>query len=227
MLLASIFDSIFSQNSGKDALSFFIIIISSIITGFILALMCCFKNKSSKNFFITTALLPACVAIIIALVNGNIGAGIAVAGAFSLVRFRSAAGNAKEICIIFITVVVGLAFGMGYIAYAICFALILGSILMILSFLRVFDKKHEKILKITLPEDLDYTDIFTDLFIKYTKSYRLLKVKSANMGSLFKLSYIIELKNEKDEKKFLDEIRCRNGNLEVSSMDSLYDESEL
>lgn len=212
-----LFQSIFS--GGIDVLSFLLCMLVSLLTGFILAFMSYFNSKSSKSFYVTTALIPSAVAMVIALVNGNIGVRVAVAGAFALVRFRSSQGSAREICIIFIAMASGLAFGIGYLAYGVLFALILGSMLMIFQRLPIWDKNSsskEKILKITIPEDLNYSEVFDEVLKKYTKKYELAKVKSTNLGSMFKLQYNIVLKDVKKEKEFLDEIRCRNGNLEVS-----------
>ena len=153
------------------------------------------------------------------LVNGNIGAGIAVAGAFSLVRFRSAPGTAKEIVIIFISTAAGLALGMGYIAYAVVFMALSGLSLFLLTKFSIFEKKNadcDKLLKITIPESLDYENVFGDLFVKYTKECKLVQVKSVNMGSMFKLTYAITLNTIQEEKEFIDELRVRNGNLEIS-----------
>ena len=158
------------------------------------------------------------VAAVIALVNGNLGVGVAIAGAFGLVRFRSAPGTAREIAAIFIAMAAGLAFGMGYIAYGAIFLLGSGCLLFVFG---KFAKKaeilrdREKIIKITIPESLDYTEVFDDIFAKFASSAKLEKVKSANMGSMFRLSYRVTLKNAGSEKPMLDEIRTRNGNLEI------------
>ena len=149
----------------------------------------------------------------------RIGAGIAVAGAFSLVRFRSAPGTAKEIVIIFISTAAGLALGMGYIAYAVVFMALSGLSLFLLTKFSIFEKKNadcDKLLKITIPESLDYENVFGDLFVKYTKECKLVQVKSVNMGSMFKLTYAITLNTIQEEKEFIDELRVRNGNLEIS-----------
>ena len=214
----NLFDSIFAQGEMNEV-GFFISIISALIIGVLFALVCSYKSNSSKSFYITTALIPACVALVIMLVNGNIGAGIAVAGAFSLVRFRSAPGTAKEICIIFIATTAGLTFGMGYIAYAVSFLLLASIALFLLTQFRIFERKNaecHKLLKITIPESLDYESVFNDLLVKYTKDHKLVQIKSVNMGSMFKLTYSITLKNVKEEKEFIDELRIRNGNLEIS-----------
>ena len=190
----------------------------SLVLGFIVAFMHMKTTKSNKNFVTTLFVLPALVTTVILLVNGNIGVGVAVAGAFGLVRFRSAQGNAKEITEIFIAMAAGLALGTGYIAYALIFTIIAGGALMIFSKTKLFEHKKnrcEKIMKITIPEDLDYNEVFDDLFIRYTKNHELVSVKSTNMGSLFRLTYEITISDIKLEKEFVDQLRCRNGNLEI------------
>lgn len=203
---------------------------SALITGIVFAFMCHFRSKSTKSFLVATALLPMVVALVIILVNGNVGTGIAIAGAFSLVRFRSAPGTAKEISTIFISMATGLAFGIGYIAYGVIFALVAGLILILSEVLNIWNSKpviKEKIVRITLPEDLDYSEIFDDIFEKYTTKYEVMKVKTTNMGSMFKVYYHITMKDVKQEKSMMDEIRCRNGNLEVSVQRVDYKKSEL
>lgn len=212
-----LFKSIFSSTEITVEI-FFIIIFSAIILGAIFSFMCYFKSNSTKSFFVSTALIPVSVSMVIMLVNGNLGAGIAVAGAFSLVRFRSAQGSAREICIIFIAMTTGLALGMGYIAYAVCFVVICGLILIILQVTKILEPKVDtinKTLRIVIPENLNYTNVFDDVFKKYTKSAELIKVKTTNLGSMFQLTYKIALLDPKLEKEFIDEIRIRNGNLEV------------
>ena len=189
----------------------------SIVLGAVIALVHSRFGNSSKGFVMTIALLPVVVQMVITLVNGNLGTGVAVMGAFSLVRFRSVPGNAKEINSIFLAMAVGLATGTGYLAVAGLFVLIIEA-LSIIYYVTGFGEsnRREKELIVTIPEGLDYTGIFDDLFEKYTKRHELLNVKTTNMGSLFKLNYRINLKNVTEEKSFLDELRCRNGNLEIS-----------
>ena len=217
-MVIDLLDSLFIQ-LGMGFLSFFIVMIVSLVVGFGFALVCSYKSKSSKSFYITNSLIPASVALVIMLVNGNIGAGIAVAGAFSLVRFRSAPGTAKEIVIIFISTAAGLALGMGYVVYATVFIALASLVLFLLNTFSIFERKNaecEKLLKITIPESLDYENVFGDLFVKYTKECKLVQVKSVNMGSMFKLTYAITLNTVREEKEFIDELRVRNGNLEIS-----------
>ena len=203
---------------------------AALIAGVIFATLCWIKTRSTKSFLVATALLPMVVALVIILVNGNIGAGIAIAGAFSLVRFRSAPGTAKEISIIFVAMAAGLAFGMGYLAYAGIFLLICGVFLLLAETFNFWDKKpviKEKHLRITIPEELDYTNVFDDIFEKYTEKYDLVRVKTTNMGSMFRVEYNIVMKDVAQEKEMVDEIRIRNGNLEVAVQRLDYTASEL
>lgn len=159
--------------------------------------------------------LPFLVQIVILLVNGNLGAGVAVAGAFSLVRFRSAPGSARDIVIIFLAMAVGLACGMGYIGIAVLSAAVVCLLNVILGALRPAELENRRELKITIPEDLDYTGLFDDLMCQYTRESALMQVKTANMGSLYSLIYEIRLKSSDKEKEFIDQLRCRNGNLDI------------
>ncbi|MBQ8730229.1 MAG: DUF4956 domain-containing protein, partial [Lachnospiraceae bacterium] len=179
-----------------------------------------FKSNYSKSFVVTLLILPAIVASVIIMVNGNIGAGVAVAGAFSLVRFRSAPGSAKEISAIFLAMAAGLVMGMGYIGFGFLLTVIISLVLFVCNLIGFGEMKKDdksKLLKITIPEDLDYTEVFDDLFATFTQSANLVQVKTVSMGSLFKLSYEIVLKDESKEKEFIDALRCRNGNLEILS----------
>lgn len=211
------FDSIFS-NGNIVPVNLLIVLATSLVCGFIFSFLSCYRSKSSSSFFVCISLLPMAVAMVIALVNGNLGVGVAVAGAFSLVRFRSAPGSAKEISSIFIAMVGGLAFGTGYLAYGIIFLLICG--ILLFGFEKFMEKERikrntEKIIKIVIPESLDYTSVFEEVFKNYTSSYQLINVKTINMGSMFKLSYQVNLKNLNVEKTLIDELRIRNGNLEI------------
>lgn len=186
------------------------------VFGIIIAYIYMYKNTYNKSFVMTLAVLPIVVQSIIMLVNGNVGTGVAVMGAFSLIRFRSVPGSAKEIGSIFLAMAVGLACGIGAPLYA---ALVL-TVIALLTIIFVNTKFAEqktslKELKITIPEDLDYSGIFDDIFEGYTKSNELIRVKTTNMGSLYELCYHITLKNAETEKEFIDKIRCRNGNLNI------------
>ncbi len=188
----------------------------SLVLGLGIALLCMYKSRYTQSFVVTLAILPAVVQVVIMLVNGNIGAGVAVAGAFSLVRFRSVPGSAREIGMIFLAMAIGLATGMGYVTLAVLFFIVMAVFVLALSVLRFgSSNEHERELKITIPETLDYDGLFDDLFQKYTCSAQLYRVKTTNMGTLFELDYHIVLKGERIPKEFLDELRCRNGNLNI------------
>ncbi|MFI3141513.1 MAG: DUF4956 domain-containing protein [Clostridia bacterium] len=219
MSLDSLFTGIFDSTSTTviSVSDFILCIASALIVGVIIALSYTFKSKYTRSFVTTLAILPAGVAMVIMMVNGNVGTGVAVAGAFSLVRFRSAPGTAKEIGAIFTAVGSGLAIGMGYIAIAYVFAIMIIAFNIIVALTNFGEKKAtQRIFTITMPEDLNYTRVFDDLFKKYTKNTELINVKTTNMGSLFKLRYEIDLIDEHKEKEFIDQIRCRNGNLEIT-----------
>ena len=210
-----IFGSVLS--TAITAKSFLICSAFSILLGFILSAAQLYKNRSTKSFAVTIALLPLIVQVIIMLVNGNLGTGIAVAGAFSLVRFRSVPGNAKEILSIFMSMAVGLATGVGYVGVASLFTLILVISSTIYSYFDFGDTaKNSRELKIIIPENLNYTSVFADIFEKYTTENRLKRVKTTNMGSLYQLTYSLKLKKDVSEKEFIDDLRCRNGNLEIT-----------
>jgi hypothetical protein len=188
----------------------------SLVLGYLIARFYMFKSDYNKQFVATIAMLPAIVSAVIFIVNGNLGTGVAVMGAFSLVRFRSIPGTAKEIAFIFFSMAVGLATGMGYLMYAGAFVLLVGTASILLFHSNFAEQSRvKKQLKVTIPENLDYTGLFDDLFSEYTESYELTKVKTTNLGSLFQISYEIVLSDEKKEKEFLDQIRCRNGNLDI------------
>ena len=175
-----------------------------------------FRSKCTQSFAVALAILPAVVQVVIMLVNGNVGAGVAVAGAFSLVRFRSAPGTAREIAVIFLAMAIGLATGMGYVVLAVLFFLVAGGLLLLLTLLNFGGSDPaERVLRITIPENLDYDGLFDDLFAKYVRSFSLEKVKTTNMGTLYELQYRIVLKNDRVPKAFFDELRCRNGNLNI------------
>lgn len=189
---------------------------TSLGLGLGLALLHTYRNTYSRNFIMTLAILPAVVQAVIMLVNGNLGTGVAVMGAFGLVRFRSVPGNAREIGSVFLAMAIGLATGRGYLGIAAFLLLIIGAAILILAAVP-FDRQtfQKKELKVTIPENLDYCGIFDDIFLKYTKNADLLKVRTTNMGSLYELCYRIELKKAEEEKAMIDDIRCRNGNLTI------------
>ena len=195
---------------------FFICTGVSLLLGAGTALVGTFRARTSQSFAVTLAILPAVVQIVIMLVNGNIGAGVAVAGAFSLVRFRSAPGTAREIGALFLAMAIGLATGMGYIAVAaLAFVLIGGALLLLTALNFGHTDDAARTLKITIPENLDYNGLFDDLFAQYTRTHTLEKVKTVNMGTLYELVYRVTLRQAEAPKEFLDAIRCRNGNLNI------------
>lgn len=217
-----IFKSLF-QTAGQASIEvwqFVVCIGVALVLGVVLAFSYVYKTKCSKSLFVTLSVLPAVVAVVIMMVNGNLGAGVAVAGAFSLVRFRSAPGTAKEISAIFIAMGTGLIMGMGYVAYAVLFTIILGAALFAISAFSRSKKAYstEKTIVITVPEDLNYDEAFDEVLKQFTNGYELIRVKTTNLGSLFKLTYNVSLKNAHSEKQLIDELRIRNGNLEVSVM---------
>ena len=216
-MLDTIFNSIFAS-SGDTVISvsnFLICIAVSLVIGAFLAWSCTYKSKTSKSFKLTIGLLPAVVCVVIMMVNGNVGAGVAVAGAFSLVRFRSAPGSAKDIAIIFLTMGAGLISGMGYLAYSVLYAVIMGIVMLICG--KLLNKEGaSRVLSITIPEDLNYDEIFNEVFEEYTSAHEMLSVKTTNMGSLYKLKYKIAMKDFSKEKQMIDDLRLRNGNLEIA-----------
>lgn len=196
--------------------------VTSLVLGLIIAAVYLMTDECTKGYAATLVILPAIIQIIITMVNGNLGTGIAVMGAFALVRFRSVPGKANEICALVLAMAVGLATGTGYITFAISVTVVIGAVMVILSKTGFGARpKGERILKITIPEDIDYTGAFEDLFSEYTKSCTRYSVKTTNLGSMFDLSYRIVLKDASKEKQFIDDIRSRNGNLTVACMDNV------
>ena len=202
----------------NDLSSFLLCMIFALIAGLIIALGYTVKNRYTKSFVLTIALLPAIVCVVIMVVNGNIGAGIAVMGAFSLIRFRSAPGTAKEIIMIFSAMGAGLLCGMGSLPLAIIFSIIITAIFVLYNCITFGKGGREKfkVLTVTIPEDLDYSGVFDDIFAEYTSSCELIKVKTTNMGSMFRLTYNISIKDVTKEKAMIDRLRERNGNLDIS-----------
>ncbi len=188
----------------------------SILFGLMLALTYMSKGKYTKSFAITLVILPAVVQIVIMMVNGSIGTGVAIAGAFGLVRFRSQPANAKEISVIFLAMAIGLTNAMGYLTYALFVTVLFCILLFVLDHSRFGETKNRtREIKITIPESLDYTSVFDDLFEEYLKNVSLERVRTTNMGSMFELTYMAEFSAEARQKEFIDAVRCRNGNLTV------------
>ena len=211
------FDSIYS--SSVTTAEFFTMAGVAVLSGALYAWIMSRRVRATRRFFIVVALIPFVVGAVITFVNGNIGAGVAIGGAFGLIRFHSAQGTADEIAAIFIAMGAGIAFGMGYLAYGVIILLALGLLFFLFSALHFFDSKsaaEERLLKVTVPESLEYTDMFDEVFARYLKSAERIGVKTTGMGSMFRLSFLIRMKDPKEEKAFIDELRTRNGNLEIA-----------
>ena len=198
---------------------FLLCIATSLLVGLLLAFAFMYRSRYTKSFVLTLALLPTVVCVVIMMVNGNVGTGVAVAGAFSLVRFRSVPGTAKEITMLFLAMGSGLIAGMGYLGFSVLFTIIMCAISILYNQLDFGTRKNsaiDKTLNITIPEDLDYSNVFEDVFVNYATSYELIRVKTTNMGSMFRLTYNLTLKDATKEKEMIDQLRCRNGNLEIT-----------
>lgn len=216
-MLDSLFLPVYTSTDQITASVYLVCSLASLALGAVIAFAAGFRSRQSKSFMLALLLIPVIVQTVIMLVNDNVGAGVAVMGAFSLVRFRSAPGSAKEIVSIFLAMATGLATAKGYIALAAVFVIVISLIMIISTYVR-FKEKDDLVreLKITIPEDLNYAHEFDDLFDTYTKRSKLLNVKTTNMGSLYKLSYEVELKSEDNVQSFIDDLRTRNGNLEIA-----------
>ena len=230
-MLDSVFSSLYNSNVNAVTISAFLLIMAAaLVLGAVQALVYRLNNRCTKSFAVTLATLPAVVSVVILMVNGSVGAGVAVAGTFSLVRFRSAPGTGKEIAAVFISMAIGLACGMGCVGYAALFTLILclaDTFYSRSSFGEEAGGSRRKSLQVTIPEDLEYNEIFDDLFREYTTEAKLTRVKTTNLGSLNKLSYDITLRAPGTEKALIDAIRCRNGNLEISLAEQSTEANEL
>ncbi len=211
-MLDGIFASLYTTSVTAPA--FLAVCLLSVGLGYGIALTYRKISGEGGTMFSALTVLPFLVQLVILLVNGNLGAGVAVAGAFSLVWFRSAPGSARDITVIFLSMTVGLCCGMGYWAPAVLAALVTCGLLLLQK--KPQTDPCERELRVTIPENLDYNDLFSDLFAGYTASCKLLRVKTVNMGSLYSLHYLVRLKDPAGEKELLDAMRCRNGNLEIS-----------
>ena len=219
-MLDSLFKGLFDSEvvSVISVTDFLTCVGFSLVLGLVMAFAYMYRTRYTKSFVVTLALLPAVVCVVIMMVNGNVGAGVAVAGAFSLVRFRSVPGTAKEICTLFLAMGAGLICGMGYLGFAGVFTLVLCLAFIIYTRLDLGTKRNGamyKSFRITNPEDLDYSGVFDEVFEQYTRTYELVNVKTVGMGSLFRLTYDVVLKDPSQEKELIDQLRCRNGNLEI------------
>lgn len=224
--MLNIFNPIYSETFTIT--TYIICTLVSLVLGVIIAATAGFKQRKSKSLMLSLILLPAIVQTVIMLVNGSVGTGIAVMGAFSLVRFRSVPGTAKEIVCIFLAMAAGLATAMGYIALAVIFVLIVCVAMIVALLVKIPEKESlERELRITVPEDLNYAHCFDEVFSRFTKKSKLTTVKTTNMGSLYKLIYNVELVNEECIQQFIDELRVRNGNLEIALMIPATPQNEL
>ena len=225
-MLSQLFSAIYSETFTPEI--YFICTAVSLVLGAVIAFTAGFRAKQSKSFLLALFLIPAIVQTVIMLVNGSVGTGVAVMGAFSLVRFRSVAGSAKEIVSIFLAMATGLATAMGYIGLAAIFVVIICIVMLITSFIH-FKERDDLVrsLKITVPEDLNYAHEFDEIFEKYTRNAKLITVKTSNMGSLYKLLYRVQLMKEDEIQSFIDELRIRNGNLEIAVLMPETEESRL
>ncbi len=221
--------SIFSSTT-TSSISIWAILLCSLVS-LLLGVAIAYTHKKtsrySKNFLITLAVLPILVQSVMMMVNGNLGTSVAILGAFGLIRFRSMPGTSKEILSVFFAMAIGLATGMGHIVFAMIMTLLVIIAIIIFSKTKLFSQdESERVLKITVPENLDYNNMFDDIFKKYLKSYQVEQIKTINMGSLFELTYSIKFNDKFNDKDFIDEIRVKNGNLKISLSQRL-DESEF
>ena len=226
-MLSHLFYGIFTDTAVDPAMMMLAIGVS-LLLGLVIAKVYQFKTVYSKSFVMSLALLPTLIAIVIFLVNGSLGAGVAVMGAFSLIRFRSAPGGAKELVSIFLVMTIGIAIGMGYLVFATVFTLIMSLAMLLLEVVNFGQMKHSmRQLTVVIPESLDYESIFDDIFNKAANHVELANVKTSDMGSLFKLKYIIQLNGRMTEKELIDALRTRNGNLEIAISRYITKENEL
>ena len=218
-MINSIFQSVFDNGAAVSVGNFLLCMGCALVAGAILAVSYLRRCRCTNSFAVTLALLPAVVSVVIMMVNGNVGAGVAVAGTFSLVRFRSVPGTAREITVIFLAMGAGLIAGMGFLALALVFTLIMCLLTALYSRLDLGLSQNTaryRTMNITIAEDLDYTGIFDDIWKEYTTACSLVRVKTTNMGSMFRLTYDLTLQDPAKEKEMIDRLRCRNGNLEIS-----------
>ena len=222
--MSSIFSSILTGSFSVG--QYLLCLLFAGLCGVIAALALGRESSATRSFLISLVVLPIIVTTVILMVNGNVGTGIAVAGAFSLVRFRSAAGRARDISSIFLVMAAGLACAAGYVAIALLFTLISSGLILLLSRVPMSCERFAA-LHITVPESVHFANAFDDLFDEYTKSRKLVKAKTSNMGSLYKLDYKIEMKDPDRLQEFLDALRCRNGNLEIAVLNDTEGGEEL
>ena len=222
--MSSIFSSILTGSFSVG--QYLLCLLFAGLCGVIAALSLRSESNTTRSFLISLVVLPIIVTTVILMVNGNVGTGIAVAGSFSLVRFRSAAGKARDITAIFLAMAAGLACAAGYVAIALLFTVIASGLILLLSRVPMSCDRFAA-LHITVPESVHFANAFDDLFEQYTKSRTLVKARTSNMGSLYKLDYKIEMKDPDKLQEFLDALRCRNGNLEIAILNDTEGGEEL
>ena len=224
--MSNIFGSIFTNSLTLG--TFLISIIASLVLGLILTLGFMYRNTYTKSFITALVLIPAIEAVVIMMVNDNLGVGLSVAGSFALIRFRSVKGSAKELATVFMAMTIGIMCGSGFIALAAVFTLVITLAMFTLTLLNYGGQSiNERYLKVTIPESLDYEDILDEVLDKYTTRYELESVKTLSLGSLFRVDYSISMKNKNDIKKMIDELRVKNGNLEITCSKQVIDREEL
>lgn len=214
-------------NSNLNAVTFIICVVTAIVLGFVVALMHKKTTKANSTFVSALVILPVLVSVVIILINGNLGTGVAIAGAFSLIRFRTIPANAKEIVHVFLAMAIGLAVGTGYIAFAALFTVVACLLSYMLYRFNFGEEKGNYILKISVPEDIEYNGMFDDIFKKYLNKFSTYQVKTTNMGSIYEITYQINMKDKNQSKELIDELRIRNGNLKISLLDDSFNKGAL
>lgn len=214
--------------SGVSVYEMVVCTLASLALGVAIALIYAYRERHTRSFTIALALIPAITCVVIAMVNGSVGAGVAVAGAFSLVRFRSAPGTGRDIAFVFLAMSVGLAAGMGYIAIASVVTAVIGGayLLLALSPLGRSDGSA-KVLNVSVPESVDYTGMFDEVLARHTNGHELVSVKTGAMGTVYKLSYSIRSMGAEEDKALMDDVRCLNGNMEVAIFDAPTNDGDL
>ena len=206
--------AMFNISQGLTLSNMLALMLCAAACGLLIAFTAGVTGHCSPSFAAALVTLPVVVQAVILMVNGNVGTGVAVLGAFSLIRFRSAPGSSRDITLIFLAMGAGLATSMAYTGYALLLTVVVCALLIAIRFVHPFSQTM--LLRVTIPEDLNYTGVFDDLLATYTRRSRLEGVKTTGMGSLFELRYTVVLKDAKQEKAFLDQLRCRNGNLTIA-----------
>ena len=212
--------------SSLSATSLIICLVSALVLGFLSSLVFSFKHPNSKSFALTLVLLPVAMTMVTMMINGNLGIAVAVAGGFTLVRFRSIAGNGRDISAVFVVMALGVILGMGYIAVAAIFFILVALTVIILTAINFGENNNEKLIRVTIPEDYNYENLFDDVFKKYKAKAKIMKIKTTNMGSLIDVTYLVSLKNGVS-KEMLDDMRAKNGNLSIMVTNNIPENESL